>query len=297
MVTVVLGAFLIGWLIKWRVSIPADILKWGDRWVLHVALPVLVLSRMSRVSVDSALVLPVAVAWCAMGLCAGLVLVVGRVRRWAPATVGALMMVGVLGNTSFLGLGLVEGLLGSDHLASALSYDQLGTFLALATYGSFVATRGRTGRPEVRAVVVRLVRFMPFVALVMSVPARALHPGQGVYDVADAIGRTVAPVAMGLLGLRFTLAVSRRVLEPAVVGLVVKMFVVPAAVLLTAVVAGNPHDISWGASILQSAMPPMVTAGVVAIGAGSDEDTVVFMVGIGTLVSFVSVPLLSLILR
>jgi predicted permease len=74
------------------------------------------------------------------------------------------------------------------------------------------------------------------------------------------------------------------------------MIVVPAVVVLIAVIAGDPGSAAWGASILQSAMPPMVTAGVVAIGAGLDEDLVVFMVGVGTLLSFVTVPLLSLLL-
>jgi hypothetical protein len=40
----------------------------------------------------------------------------------------------------------------------------------------------------------------------------------------------------------------------------------------------------------------MVTAGVVAVGAGFSEDLVAFMVGAGTLIAFVSLPLLSLVL-
>jgi predicted permease len=40
----------------------------------------------------------------------------------------------------------------------------------------------------------------------------------------------------------------------------------------------------------------MVTAGVVAIAAGLDEELVVAMVGTGTLFSFLSLPLFSLII-
>lgn len=292
----VLGAFLIGWLIKSRVSIPPTVLKWGDRWVLDVALPILVISKMSRIAVDSTLVIPITVAWGSMGLCVLLTVLVGRVRQWDDRTVGAMLLVGVLGNTSFLGLGMVEGLLGSDHVASGLAYDQPGTFLALATYGSFIASRFGAGQWNLRAITSRLVRFMPFVALVLSIPVRAMQPSQQWYDIADTIGRTVAPVAMGLLGLRFTLRVSMRVREPAAVGLMIKMVVVPIAVVLVAMIAGDLDGTAWGASILQSAMPPMVTAGVVAIGAGLDEDLVVFMVGVGTLLSFASVPLMSFLL-
>lgn len=264
--------------------------------MLNVALPVLVLSKMSRIAVDSTLVIPVVSAWGSMGLCAFLVVVVGRVRNWDDRTVGTMLLVGVLGNTSFLGLGMVEGLLGSGHVGPALAYDQPGTFLALATYGSFIASRHGAGRWDARAILGRLIRFMPFVALVLAIPVRAMQPDQQWYDVADAIGKTVAPVAMGLLGVRFTLRVSRRVTEPAAIGLTIKMILVPAVVAVAAVIVGDVDSAAWGASILQAAMPPMVTAGVVAIGAGLDEDLVVFMVGVGTLVSFASVPLLSLLL-
>jgi hypothetical protein len=40
----------------------------------------------------------------------------------------------------------------------------------------------------------------------------------------------------------------------------------------------------------------MVTAGIVAIAAGLDEEVVVAVVGVGTLTSFVSLPLFSLLL-
>jgi predicted permease len=90
--------------------------------------------------------------------------------------------------------------------------------------------------------------------------------------------------------------VTSAVAKPAVIGLSIKMFFVPALVLALAWSLGSVGERAWEASILESAMPPMVTAGVVAVGAGMDEDLVAFMVGIGTLISFLSVPLLSLAL-
>jgi malate permease and related proteins len=60
---------------------------------------------------------------------------------------GDLLLVVPLGNTSFLGFPAVEALLGTDHLPAAVIYDQLGSFLALATYGGYVASRYGTGPP------------------------------------------------------------------------------------------------------------------------------------------------------
>lgn len=116
------------------------------------------------------------------------------------------------------------------------------------------------------------------------------------YELFDVIGKTVGPVAMGALGLRFSLRVNRDVLQPALTGLLVKMVGIPAMLIGIAIVAGQMDVVAWQSSIIQASMPPMVTAGVVAVGAGLDEDVVAFMVGIGTLFGFVTPALLSLAL-
>jgi len=145
---VVVVTFLVCWFLGSRVEVPAGLLAAADRYVIAVALPAVIIATMSRVDIGPTTVLPVAVAWVSMAVCAGVVSVLGRVMRWSRETVGALLLVAVLGNTSFLGIGVVRALLGDDHVAAAISYDQLGTFLALATYGSWVAGRFGTATTE-----------------------------------------------------------------------------------------------------------------------------------------------------
>jgi predicted permease len=125
---------------------------------------------------------------------------------------------------------------------------------------------------------------------------RVIELPEDAFPILNAIGKTVAPVAMCALGLRFTLSVSRSVQVPALFGLISKMAVLPGLVYVASALLGSPHDLAWSTSTLQAAAPPMVTAGVVAVGAGLSAELVAFMVGVGTLVSFVSLPLLSLVL-
>ena len=294
MLALVISAFLLGWLVRTIRPIPVVVTAWADKYVLQVALPAVIIAKISTVSFDADVVLPIAVAWAVMLVSIVAVLVASRVLNWSRALTGALLLVGVLGNTSFLGLGMVEGLLGADHLASAIAYDQVGTFVGLALWGSFVASTYGAGESGWRPVLKRLSRFGPFLALLASLVFRIIDLPGDVYPILNGIGKTVAPVAMCALGLRFTLSVSRSVQVPALFGLVTKMAVLPGLVYVVAVVVGSPHDIAWSTSILQAAAPPMVTAGVVAVGAGLSAELVAFMVGVGTLVSFVSLPLLSL---
>jgi malate permease and related proteins len=70
-----------------------------------------------------------------------------RLARLDARTSGTLLLVVPLANTSFLGFPAVEALLGADHLPAAVVYDQLGSFLALATYGAVVAAATATRPP------------------------------------------------------------------------------------------------------------------------------------------------------
>jgi len=269
---------------------------WADKYVLQVALPAVIIAKISKVTFDADVVLPIAVAWSVMFVAIVSVLIASRILKWNRSITGALLLVGVLGNTSFLGLGMVESLLGTDHLASAIAYDQVGTFVGLALWGSFVASTFGAGEGGWRSILNRLSRFGPFLALLASLIFRIIDLPDEVYPILNGIGKTVAPVAMCALGLRFTLSVNRSVQVPALLGLISKMAVLPALVFAVSMFVGSPQDLAWSTSILQAAAPPMVTAGVVAVGAGLSAELVAFMVGVGTLVSFVSLPLLSLVL-
>lgn len=296
MLAVVIGAFLVGWLVKTIRPVPTVVTAWADKYVLQVALPAVIIAKISRVTFDADVVLPIAVAWSVMLVAIVWVLIASRLMNWSRSVTGALLLVGVLGNTSFLGIGMVESLLGSDHLASAIAYDQVGTFVGLALWGSFVASTYGAGESGWRPILNRLSRFGPFLALLASLVFRIVDLSDDVYSILNGIGKTVAPVAMCALGLRFTLSVDRTVRVPAICGLLAKMVIVPGLVFLVAVVTASPQDLAWSTSILQSAAPPMVTAGVVAVGAGLSGELVAYMVGVGTLVAFVSLPILSLLL-
>ena len=62
-----------------------------------------------------------------------------HVLHFSRSTTGALMMVGGLGNTSFVGLPMIETYYGYTYLPIGILIDQLGTYLVLSTLGIAVA--------------------------------------------------------------------------------------------------------------------------------------------------------------
>lgn len=287
-----------------------------DALVIRVALPALVIDVLLAADIGPQAVVPVAVAWSVILLLLGAVLLGGRLLGVDRRTVGTLAVVVPLGNTSFLGFAAVPALLGAQALAPAVLYDQLGTFVALVTVAAATAaahgtapaatTSDADGAAGRDAWYQQALRFPPFLALLAAVAMRGLMSAglplppsaEGLLTgVTGRLGAVVVPVAMLSLGIRLASAPlpwRRRALA---VGLVLRMVLAPAAVLLVAVlVAGSSGSLAWDVAVLQTAMPPMVTAAIVAVDAGLDEPLAVGLAGGGVVVAMASLPLWSLAL-
>ncbi len=265
-----------------------------DALVLWFALPGLILAEIPDLDLSASTAVPVAVAWGTLVLLAVLVLALARVRRWSRRTTGTMLLVVPLGNTSFLGVPAVSALLGPDHVAHALVYDQLGSFLALATWGTLVAARyGAGAAPTFGATLRRVATFPPFVALVaafvlreVALPAAA---AEVFTDVTGRLGAMLVPLTMLAVGMRLRLPRAWGTFEPMALGLVLRMGVAPAAAY-GALLVLDGGGVAWQTSILESSMPPMVTAGIVATAAGLDEELASALVGVGVLAALVTAP-------
>jgi predicted permease len=268
-----------------------------DLFVIWVALPALVVALLPELELSAATAVPVAVAWSVLVVAAAAVLVLARIAGWDRRTTGTLLLVVPLGNTSFLGVPAVEALLGVAHVPYAIVYDQLGSFLALATYGAVVAGRyGAAATPSLRDTVRRVVGFPPFVALVVAAVLIATGVPEVVADLTGRVGATVTPLAMVAVGMRVGLPRRDATLAPLATGLGLRLVALPAAVYAVAV-ALDAGGVAWETSILEAGMPPMVTASVVAIDAGLDERLAANLVGVGVLAAVLTLPVWAALVR
>lgn len=290
----VLGLLACGVLARRTGALPDGTATVLDRLVIVLALPGLVLAKVPDLELGASTLVPIGVAWGTLLLLIGLVAFLARLRRWSPTTTGTMLLCVPLGNTSFLGFPAVEALLGADHLGPAIVYDQLGSFLAVATWGSFVAARWGSGAaPTVASVSRRIATFPPFIALVVAVAARWTGLPGPVADVADLLGGMLTPLTMLAIGLRLRIP-ERAALPTVATGLGLRLAVAPAAVLGVALWSGA-SGIVWEAAILEAAMPPMVTAGILAIDAGLDERLAAALTGGGILVALATLPAVAAI--
>lgn len=262
--------------------------------ILHVSLPAVTLRHLHDFRFDSGGALwPVLMPWALFAVGATLFYIVGRQLRLPAASVGALTLVGGFGNTSFVGLPMIETLQGSDGLGLGLLIDQLGSYLALSTLGILAAAMYTAGgRASPREMARRVLTFPPFVALMLALLLIPV-PFPAVLDQMLArIGDTLAPLALLSVGMQLRLEALREHLRPLCLGLGYKLVLCPAMVVVALLWLGEagPGMVSR-VTVIEAAMPPMIGAAVVASQANLAPRLVSLMIGLGIPIGLSTVPL------
>lgn len=265
-------------------------------FIIHVALPALTLHHLRKLPIDAGLAFPVAMAWILFAFGVAYFFAAHRVLGWSRATTGALILTGALGNTSFVGLPMIECFFGRAHLGVGILIDQLGTYVVLSTVGLLVAAMLSAGALSVRSVLRRIGTFPPFIAVLIAVASAPLALPDWLDGSFARLGDTLAPLALVSVGFQLRLGALRERWRPLTVGLAYKLVVGPIAVLLVFASLTDLDDPVIRITIFEAAMAPMIGGAVVAIENKLDPELVTHMVGIGIPLSFVTLSVWSLAL-
>ncbi len=288
---IVIGVFvLLGVLFQRLTVFPADSAQVLNMFALYISLPALILLKVPQLNFSGEMLVSGLVPWGMLGLSVVLVLLASRSFGWSRSTTGVLLLIVPLGNTSFMGVPMVQALFGEAGIPFLIIYDQLGTMTIFATYGSLIlALYGREGSLNLPAVARRVLFFPPTVALVVGLATRPWpYPDRVVHALED-VATSLTPLVMTAIGLQLRLRLNRRVLAPLGFGLGAKLLVAPLVALLVCRLAGM-HGLAVDVSILEAGMPPMVTAGALAVAAGMEAELAVALVGLGMVLAFATLP-------
>lgn len=258
-----------------------------NTFILYVALPALVLRVMHRLEFVPELIVAAVVPWLYFLAAGPFFRLLGPRLGLSHKSVVALVLTAGLGNTAFVGLPMAEALLGQGGLAVAVVADQLGSFLVLSTLATVAATRASAEKELPWSVLARKVAtFPPFLALVVSLALRPWGFPGWLDTVLERLGSLLTPLALFSVGLQLRLTgVSHRI--PALVlGLSYKLLLVPGLVALGLLALHGVAPVVVQATVLQSAMAPMVSAAILAAEHDLDPELAVLMVGVGIPLSF-----------
>lgn len=294
---VIIAYLLIGMALRRIKGISGDTGKVLNLFVIYVSLPALVLLKIPELTFSGDLLVLVFMPWGMLLLSCALILVLSRLLEWDRATTGCLLLLIPLGNTSFLGIPMVQAFFGDHAIPYALLYDQLGSFLALATYGSLVLAFYGTGESDTTfgSALKKIVSFPPFIALVLAFSLKNHSYPPIAVNFLRILASTLVPLVMIAVGFQLTLQLDRKVTAQLSIGLFIKLIAAPLTALFVCRLAGLEGE-SVQVSIFEAGMPPMVSAGALALLGNLSPTLAAALVGIGIIVSFATLPLLHQLL-
>lgn len=259
-------------------------------FIIYISLPALALFHIHDLKMSGSLVYTGLMAWVLFGLGVLFFYAVGKWFRLERPTVGALILIGGLGNTSFVGLPMIEAYYGKSLLGVGIVADLMGSFFVLSTLGIFVATTYSSGAVDARKIAQKVLTFPPFLALVVAFLSKPVpFPGWLDYVLVQ-LGGTLTPLALVSVGFQLRLSQIKGEIKPLSLGLFYKMILGPVLVALIFVELLGGHGITMQVTIFEAAMGPMISAGIVAVEHKLNPTLVSLMLGIGIPLSFLTLP-------
>jgi len=263
-----------------------------NKFVIFISLPAMILLQIPKLTLSMDILIPVIIAWVVMTVTAILTFFISKRLHFTKEVTGALMLVAVLTNSSFLGIPVINAYLGDEALPFILVYDQMGTFLALATYGIFVAAYySNQSEINVRIMAVKILTFPPFVSLIIALFFIGIPFPETISKVLLMLGNTIVPIALVAVGLQLQLKLPGHEIQPFALALFIKLMIAPLIALAIVAMAGWTN-LAASVSVMEAGMAPMITAGAMASLSGLAPRLSSAIVGYGILLSFFSTALL-----
>lgn len=294
---ITIGGLATGLLLQQKRDLSTKIPIFLTKYAIWVALPAMILHQIPSLAYTGDLLVTIIMPWSLVLLGAALIFFLARLLKWSKSVTGAMLLAVPLGNTSFFGIPMISLLLGEEYAVYGIMYDQFGSFLAVATYGAVViAAYSGSEQPTVSVILKKIFTFPPFVALLAALALGDLLSPIVESGLLFLFGSTMVPAMMIAIGLQLKITPAEGEMVPFAVGLVCRLVLFPMITLLTCLAIGCKSAVI-GVAVLESGMPSMLTASVLAMSAGLAPQLVASLIGWGMLLSFVTLPVLSIMIK
>lgn len=288
----ILLAIVVGYVINRLNIFSKDAPTILNQFAIYISLPAMILLQIPKLSFSIDMIIPIIVAWLVMGISALLILFLSRFFSFSKEITGSLMLVSILTNSSFLGIPIINAYMGESAMPYVLVYDQLGTFIALATYGTFIASYySNNSKITFKIITLKVLTFPPFLSLVVALFLIGVEFNPIISKVLSSFASTIVPIALVAVGLQLQLKLPREEIKPFSVALIVKLIIAPLIAFVICKIFAWDNQASI-VSIMEAAMAPMITAGAIASMAGLAPRLSSAIVGYGIIISFLTTGIL-----
>lgn len=283
----------LGYLFK---KIKHDISEALTEFVIYFSLPALALSKIRHMTFSHEVFLIIVIAYITMALSLFLGYVAGRYLKLDKLNLVTVMVIVGFGNTGFVGFSYIESFYSLHAVSYALVYDQIGTFIALMTFGVALIAWGGGKEQRVRDVAKQMVFSPPLLAIIVAVYFQGTEFPPLIETILDKFQATLIPLVTGIVGMKLEFRTLSLYFKENMVALGLKMVIAPLLMLVGLYFFADLKAEWVRVTFLETAMPPMTMAIVFGIRGGLNRELLINALALGILFSFVSIGLWNFVI-
>lgn len=289
---------IIGIVLKKSKIIPDNFHTSLNAFVINISLSAFSLYYISKIELNSSVIYPVLVVW--IGIFAAILFFagLGKIFGWKSSLIGALIMCAGFGNTSFVGIPLIQAMYGEEGLKTVMLVDQPG-FVALSTVGILVANFYSGSKDSLLKHLSKILKFPPFIAFVIALFLNifSIEIPKDFDEVLMKLGATTVPLALVSVGSQMQWKkIERKEGFHLFIGLLFKLVLLPLLILVIYKYIFHQSGDVIDICILEAAMAPMITAAIIASAHDLEPKFCNLMVAVGIPLSILTVGIWHLIL-
>ena len=288
-IILLLFCFVAGMILRRTRRMPDNASAALNGFIINIGLPALALAYLHGIALDGILVVAALMPWIMFLLAIALIWPAARFLGLSRSTTGCVILVGGLGNTSFVGVPMIEAFYGPEFMGIGIVADLLGSQIVLAVFGIALARSFSDGpRPGMREIAWRVLQFPPFVATVAALALTPVSFPDWLQELLLRLASTVAPIALLSVGFQLRLSEVQGKVPALALGLTYKLLVGPALIFAIYVGLLGLSGPVVRISIFEAAMAPMVSAAIIAMDNDLDPPLATLLVGLGVPLSFLT---------
>lgn len=289
---------IIGIVLKKSKIIPENFHTSLNAFVINISLSAFSLYYISKIELNSSVIYPVLVVW--IGIFAAILFFagLGKIFGWKSSLIGALIMCAGFGNTSFVGIPLIQAMYGEEGLKTVMLVDQPG-FVALSTVGILVANFYSGSKDSLLKHLSKILKFPPFIAFVIALLLNvfSIEIPKDFDEVLMKLGATTVPIALVSVGSQMQWKkIEKKEGFHLFIGLLFKLVLLPLLILVIYKYIFHQSGDVIDICILEAAMAPMITAAIIASAHDLEPKFCNLMVAVGIPLSILTVGIWHLLL-
>ena len=289
---------IIGIVLKKSKIIPDNFHTSLNAFVINISLSAFSLYYISKIELNSSVIYPVLVVW--IGIFAAILFFagLGKIFGWKSSLIGALIMCAGFGNTSFVGIPLIQAMYGEEGLKTVMLVDQPG-FVALSTVGILVANFYSGSKDSLLKHLSKILKFPPFIAFVIALLLNifSIEIPKDFDEVLMKLGATTVPLALVSVGSQMQWKkIEKKEGFHLFIGLLFKLVLLPLLILVIYKYIFHQSGDVIDICILEAAMAPMITAAIIASAHDLEPKFCNLMVAVGIPLSILTVGVWHLLL-